>query len=117
MKRFSLLLLSAMVLTLGACETKKKEADKPMVTKAKVGSVDCNKETFDKYIGEAEAALAKARSVGHEWVNTAKEIDTAKELAGQGRFDEACKDAHAGLLQGVMAYRQYEDNKNAGPRF
>lgn len=127
MKRLSLVLLGALVLSLGACDKKEEKAASSSssapapvakeVKKVEVGSVECSEATFVTYIGESKAALEKASEVGHEWNITAKLIELAEYYAGEKQWDEACKEARLSLIQGVMAYQQWEDQKNAGPRF
>ncbi len=108
MNRFSLFSISVVLLSWNLCWA---------ASPAAVDNVQCNESTFSQYSKDADEALKKAKDVGHEWSETAALIQSAKQLAADKHFEEACKSAHAGLLQSRMAYRQWEENKNAGPRF
>jgi hypothetical protein len=68
-------------------------------------------------IEAAIQAQKKAASVGHEWRDTQKLIDEAKEAAKKGDSAEAIKKANKAKKQGEMAYQQSEDQKNAAPHY
>ncbi len=68
-------------------------------------------------IAAAKAANKKAASVGYEWRDAGKMIKKAEALAKKGELEKAMKLAEMAKFQGEMAYKQYEEQKNAGPRF
>lgn len=68
-------------------------------------------------IDEATGAAKKANSVGFEWRDTGKMIKKAQAAADKGDDATAMKWANMARDQGVLGYKQYESQKNAGPRF
>ncbi len=71
----------------------------------------------ERAIDEAIAAAKKANSVGFEWRDTGKMIKKAQAAAEKGDDATAMMWANTARNQGVQAYKQYESQKNAGPRF
>ena len=65
----------------------------------------------------ANAANGKAKKVNYEWRDTGKVIKKAREAKGNGDFDGAVKLAKKAERQAMNAYAQYEDQKNAKPRY
>lgn len=61
----------------------------------------------DDAIASAEKARKAAAEVGYEWRDTAKMIKKAKELAAQGKPEEAIKMANKAEEQGKDALAQY----------
>lgn len=59
-------------------------------------------------ITAAEKAQNIAASVGYEWRDTAKMIQTAKKLSEEGKIDEAIQLARQAEEQGKDAYAQYQ---------
>lgn len=68
-------------------------------------------------IDEAIGATKKANSVGFEWRDSGKMIKKAQAAAEKGDDATAMKWANMAREQGVLAYKQYESQRNAGPRF
>lgn len=61
---------------------------------------------FDAVYAEAEAARKKAASVGMEWRDIGKFLDTAKKAAEGGDFETAIKLAEKAKTQGELGYQQ-----------
>jgi len=59
-----------------------------------------------KLIDAADAARKEAASVGGEWRDTGKMIDSAKELLGKGDYVAAAKLANEAAKQGHLGYAQ-----------
>lgn len=64
----------------------------------------------------AEQANKKAKKAQYEWRDTGKIIKKAKKASKEGEFDKAVKLANKAKKQAASAYKQYLENKNAGPR-
>jgi hypothetical protein len=70
----------------------------------------------EKMIGEAEAAIKKAKSVDGEWRDSVKKyLKKAKAAAAKGDNDKALKLAKEAKFEGEMGYQQAVEQKNAGP--
>ena len=65
----------------------------------------------------ANAANGNAKKVNYEWRDTGKILKKARKAKADGDFDTAVKLAKQAERQAVMAYAQYEDQKNAQPRY
>jgi len=63
----------------------------------------------------AEAAYAKVDAIGNAWVFTADFIEEAKKAAEENKFDAAIKLLTQAKFQSDMAYKQGEEQKQAGP--
>lgn len=57
-------------------------------------------------IDQAEAARKEAASLGHEWRDTAKLIESAKVALEKGQLETADQDASLALLEGQQAVAQ-----------
>ncbi len=68
-------------------------------------------------IAAAKEAQAKAHAVGHEFTGVSKMIKKAEKLAAEGKADEAIKLAEKAKFEAEAGVQQYEDQKDAGPRF
>ena len=79
--------------------------------------VSHTKADADAAIAAAKAATKKAAGVGFEWRDTGKMIKKAEAAAKAGDFNAAVKGAKKAERQSINAYAQYEENKNAGPRY
>ncbi len=67
-------------------------------------------------IGEAEAAIKKAKSVGGEWRDAGgKFLKDAKAAAAKGDDKTALKLAKKAKFQGEMGYQQAKEQEKAGP--
>jgi len=67
-------------------------------------------------IGEAEAAIKKAKSVGGEWRDAGgKFLKDAKAAAAKGDDATALKLAKKAKFQGEMGYQQAKEQEKAGP--
>jgi starvation-inducible outer membrane lipoprotein len=100
MKKFALLAAAAL-LTISAC------ASGPVHTKNDALSA----------ITAAEHETKRARSVGYEWRDTGKIIKKAKAALKKGDYDTAVKLANKAKRQSTHALQQYQEQKNAGPRY
>jgi len=69
----------------------------------------------EQAISNAIAANKKAKSIGHEWRDTAKIIKKAKKAAKAGDEAKAIKLANKAEFQGHAAYAQGIEQKDAGP--
>lgn len=68
-------------------------------------------------INAANMANHKAKSVNYEWRDTGKIIKKASAAKAKGNFDTAIKLANKAKRQAMNAYTQYEEQKNAKPRY
>jgi len=59
----------------------------------------------------------KAAKLNYEWRDTGKIIKQAEEAMKKEDYATAVKLANQARNQGVLAQQQYEDQKNAGPRY
>ncbi|NNF95518.1 MAG: DUF4398 domain-containing protein [Halobacteria archaeon] len=100
MKKIALLAAAA-TLMLGACATA------PTTTK----------EDAMAAINMAKQEQAKAKKVNYEWRDTGKIIKKAEESMKKEDYATAVKLANKAKTQGVLAQQQYQEQKNAGPRF
>ena len=66
----------------------------------------------DEAIASAEKARKSAAEVGYEWRDTGKMIKQAKQLAANGKSDEAIKLARTAEEQGNSALKQYRSELN-----
>lgn len=71
------------------------------------------KEEASALITEAKAAYDKVLPTGFAWRDTEKMIEAAEKAVESGDYDKAVKEAKNAKFEGVAAYQQYEDNKNA----
>jgi len=67
-------------------------------------------------ITAAEAANNKAKKAEFEWRDTGDIIKKAKELAKEGEFDAAVKQANKAKKQAEMALLQAQEAKKVKPR-
>ena len=95
------LLAAAATLMLGACAT------------APTATMDDAKAAIDT----AKQEAAKAKKVNYEWRDTGKIIKKAEEAMKKEDYATAVKLANKAKTQGMLAQQQYEEQKNAGPRF
>lgn len=102
MKKIALL-VAATALVLSAC--------------AGTPEVQHSKKDAEGAIMAAEHANKRVAKVGHEWKYTGKFIKKAKAAMKKGDFNGAVKTANKAKREAVNAYKQYEDQKNAGPSF
>ena len=100
MKKIAMLAAAA-TLMLGACATA------PTVTK----------EDATAAINMAKQETAKAKKVNYAWRDTGKIIKKAEEAVKKEDYATAVKLANKAKTQSVLAQQQYEEQKNAGPRF
>ena len=100
MKKIALLAAVA-TLVLGACATA------PTTTK----------EDAMAAINMAKQESAKAEKVNYAWRDTGKIIKQAEEAMKKEDYASAVKLANKAKTQGTLAQQQYEEQKNAGPRF
>ena len=100
MKKIAMLAAAATLL-LGACATA------PTVTKDDAMAA----------IDAAKTEQAKAKKVNYEWRDTGKMIKKAEEAVKKEDYATAVKLANKAKSQGLYAQQQYEEQKNAGPRF
>lgn len=100
MKKIALLAAAA-TLMLGACAT-----GPTMSQQDAMAAIDA-----------AKAETAKAKKVKYEWRDTGKIIKKAEEAMKKGEYDKAVKLANQAKDQSMHAQQQYEEQKNAGPRF
>jgi starvation-inducible outer membrane lipoprotein len=100
MKKIAML-AAATTLLLGACATA------PTTTK----------EDAMAAISAAKAEQAKAKKVKYEWRDTGKIIKSAEEAMKKEDYANAVKLANKAKSQGILAQQQYEEQKNAGPRY
>lgn len=100
MKKIALLAAAA-TLMLGACATA------PTATK----------EDAMAAINMAKQETAKAKKVNYTWRDTGKIIKKAEEAMKKEDYASAVKLANKAKTQGMLAQQQYEEQKNAGPRF
>jgi starvation-inducible outer membrane lipoprotein len=68
-------------------------------------------------IEQAKEQNAEAAKVSYEWRDAGKVIKKAEEAMKKGEYDTAVKLANKAKDQGILAQQQYEEQKNAGPRF
>jgi len=71
--------------------------------------------SVEQAISDATEANKKAKSIGHEWRDTAKIIKKAKKAAKAGDDSKAIKLANKAEFQGKAAYAQGIEQKDAGP--
>ena len=102
MKKIAMLAAAA-TLMLGACAT----ATGPTMTEQ-------DAMTAIEMAKEQNAAAAK---VSYEWRDAGKIIKKAEEAMKKQDYDTAVKLANKAKDQGILAQQQYEEQKNAGPRF
>ena len=95
------MLAAAATLMLGACATA------PSMTK----------EDASVAIEMAKQETAKAKKVNYEWRDTGKIIKKAEEAMKKEDYATAVKLANKAKTQSMMALQQYEEQRNAGPRF
>jgi len=100
MKKIAMLAAAATLL-LGACATA------PSVTK----------EDAMAAIDMAKQETAAAAKVNYEWRDTGKIIEKAEEAMKKEDYATAVKLANQAKNQSSNALLQYQDQKNAGPRF
>ena len=100
MKKIAMLAAAA-TLMLGACATA------PSVTK----------DDAQMAIETAKMEADKAAQLNYEWRDTGKIIKEAEEAMKKEDYATAVKLANKARNQGVLAQQQYEDQKNAGPRY
>ena len=101
MKKIAMLAAAATLL-LGACA-----APAPTVSK----------EDAMTAIEMAKQEAGKAAKVNYEWRDTGKIIKQAEEAMKKEDYATAIKLANKAKSQGVLAQQQYEEQKNAAPRF
>lgn len=68
-------------------------------------------------IQEAKATNQKADSVGYMWRDAGKMIKAAEKALAKGKKDKAMELAEEAKKQGILAYQQYLDQRNAGPSY
>ena len=68
-------------------------------------------------IAAAEHENSRAAKKNYEWRDTGKIIKKAKAALKEGKFDDAVKQANKAKSQASMALAQYEEQKNAAPRY
>jgi starvation-inducible outer membrane lipoprotein len=100
MKKIAML-AAAVTLLLGACATA------PTVSKADAMAA----------IDMAKQEAAKAKKVNYVWRDTGKIIKQAEEAMKKEDYATAVKLANKAKTQGMLAQQQYEEQKNAKPRF
>lgn len=71
----------------------------------------------EQILAEAQAANAKAASVGHEWRDTAQILEQAQEALSKGDYARSVQLAEQARLFGEAGYQQALSQQNAGPRF
>ena len=70
------------------------------------GALAADQADFDKAYEAAVAAQQKAASVSGEWRDTAKMLEQAQKMAGEGDFEGAVKLAQQAEHQGQRGYEQ-----------
>ncbi len=100
MKKIAMLAAAA-TLMLGACATA------PTVSKDDAMAA----------ISAAKTEQGKAKKVNYEWRDTGKIIKKAEEAMKKEDYATAVKLANKAKTQGMLAQQQYQDQKNAAPRF
>jgi starvation-inducible outer membrane lipoprotein len=100
MKKIAMLAAAATLL-LGACAT----------------APSVSKEDAMAAIDMAKQETAAAAKVNYEWRDTGKIIKKAEEAMKKEDYATAVKLANKAKSQGALAQQQYEDHKNAGPRY
>ena len=70
------------------------------------GALAADQADFDKAYEAAVAAQQKAASVSGEWRDTAKMLQQAQKMAGEGDFEGAVKLAQQAEHQGQRGYEQ-----------
>ena len=95
------MLAAAATLLLGACAT----------------APSVSKEDAQVAIDMAKQETAKAKKVNYEWRDTGKIIKSAEAAMKKEDFANAVKLANKAKAQSSNALRQYEEQRNAGPRF
>ena len=88
-----------------------------MTACASAPSQSSNMAAADAAIAAANQANHKAKKVNYEWRDTGKLIKKADKAKDKGEFDSAVKLANKAKRQAMNAYAQYEDQKNAQPRY
>jgi len=95
------MLAAAAVLTLSAC----------------AAGPTHNKNDAMGAINAAEHETSRASKVGHEWRDTGKLIKKAKAAMKKEDYDTAVKLANKAKRQSSSALQQYQEQKNAGPKY
>ena len=77
-----------------------------------------------KTLDEANMALKSAMTANEaakklnvEWRDTGKIMKKARAAKGEGKFDDAVKLADKAERQAINAVKQFDEQKDAGPRF
>ena len=73
-------------------------------------------EDYNNALADAKSSISKAKKVNYEWRDTGKILKKAAEAAKSGNYTKATQLANKAKRQGDMAYAQYLDQRNAGPR-
>lgn len=73
--------------------------------------------TPEQQLAAAEAAIARAASVGYEWRDSRALLEAARLAAERGDAVEAGRLAGLAYRQGESAYAQWRSQQNAGPGF
>ncbi len=73
-------------------------------------------EDYSQALADAKTAISKAKSVNYEWRDTGKILKQAEVAAKASDYDKAVKLAGKAKRQGELAYLQYQQQKDAGPR-
>ncbi|VAX14123.1 hypothetical protein MNBD_GAMMA24-2528 [hydrothermal vent metagenome] len=68
-------------------------------------------------ISKAEQKAKQAAKVDYAWRDTGKIIKKAKAALKKGDIDTAIKLANKAARQGDNAFKQYAEQRNAGPHF
>ena len=100
MKKIAMLAAAATLL-LGACAT----------------APTASKDDAMAAISAAKMEQKKAKKVKYEWRDTGKIIKKAEEAMKKEDYATAVKLANKAKTQGILAQQQYQEQKNAGPRF
>ncbi len=73
--------------------------------------------TLDETIAAAEKEIAAAKKMNGTWLNTEKSLDEAKKLKGEGKNDDAMKQAKRALKEAQLAQQQAQGQPNPKPDF
>lgn len=71
--------------------------------------------TYERHLAKARDAISKSDAVRYTWTNSENAMEKAEEAAKNGDWATAIKQAKLAREFSVLAYRQYEREKNSVP--
>jgi len=112
MRKFNILLLSAVVSIFAACsgESHDKAGSSAEMTAAPAANGD-----FEKVFTEAEKAYKEATDMGAAWRDTDKILKKARAAAAGNEVGKATELAQEALTQSQLAMKQSKEQEQAGP--